>query len=228
MFKRKIITVLVTACVVISNIQAIYGLEKGIIKQCDYLNIRSGPSTSYKVVSKIYTNNVVEIIGKSGSWYKIKTSENIEGWVGSKYIGSYKKTTEEIKGETLIAPNSSINKIINIANTKIGKPYKWGSIGPNSFDCSGFTSYIYQNGAGINLPRTSVAQSKVGSKISINQLKCGDLVFFNTSGKGISHVGMYIGNSKFIHASTSKGVKIDNLNSSYYKSRFVSASRIIK
>ena len=124
--------------------------------------------------------------------------------------------------------NSSINKIIDIANTKIGKPYKWGSTGPNSFDCSGFTSYIYQNGAGINLPRTSVAQSKVGSKISRNQLKSGDLVFFNTSGKGISHVGMYIGNSKFIHASTSKGVRIDSLNSSYYKSRFVSASRIIK
>ncbi|MFN8605751.1 MAG: C40 family peptidase [Romboutsia timonensis] len=78
------------------------------------------------------------------------------------------------------------------------------------------------------LPRTSVVQSKVGSKISRNQLKSGDLVFFNTSGKGISHVGMYIGNSKFIHASTSKGVRIDSLNSSYYKSRFVSASRIIK
>ena len=228
MFKRKIITVLVTAFIVISNIQAIYGLETGIIKQCDYLNIRSGPSTSYKVISKAYTNNVVEILGKSGSWYKIKTSGNIEGWVSSKYIGSYKETTEEVKSETLITENSSINKIIDIANTKIGKPYKWGSTGPNSFDCSGFTSYIYQNGAGINLPRTSVAQSKVGSKKSRNQLKSGDLVFFNTSGKGISHVGMYIGNSKFIHASTSKGVRIDSLNSSYYKSRFVSASRIIK
>ena len=77
MFKRKIITVLVTAFIVISNIQTIYGLETGIIKQCDYLNIRSGPSTSYKVVSKTYTNNTVEILGKSGSWYKIKTSGNI-------------------------------------------------------------------------------------------------------------------------------------------------------
>ena len=153
MFKRKIITVLVTAFIVISNIQATYGLEKGIIRQCDYLNIRSGPSTSYKVVSKTYTNNVVEILGKSGSWYKIKTSGNIEGWISSKYIVSYKETTEEIKGETLITANSSINKIIYIANTKMGTPYKWGSIGPNSFDCSGFTSYIYQNGAGINLPR---------------------------------------------------------------------------
>ena len=117
---------------------------------------------------------------------------------------------------------------MKVANTQIGKKYKWGSAGPSSFDCSGFTSYIYKDGAGISLPRTSVSQSKVGIKISRNQLKSGDLVFFNTSGKGISHVGMYIGDSKFIHASTSKGVRIDSLNSSYYKSKFVTASRIIK
>ena len=188
MFKRTIITVLVTAFIVISNIQAIYGLETGIIKQCDYLNIRSGPSTSYKVVSKAYTNNVVEILGKSGSWYKIKTSGNIEGWVSSKYIGSYKETTEEVKGETLITANSSINKIIDIANTKIGKPYKWGSTGPNSFDCSGFTSYIYQNGAGINLPRTSGAQVTASNttNISTSQRKPGDI------GGNSAHVVMYI------------------------------------
>ena len=228
MLKRNIITALVTVFIVISNIRIIYGLEKGIIKACDYLNIRSGPSTTYKVVSKTYTNNVVEILDKSGSWYKIKTSGNVEGWVNSKYVHSYKETTEDVKDEALSTANSSINKMMNIANSQIGKPYKWGAIGQNSFDCSGFTSYIYKNGAGINLPRTSVAQSKVGSKISRNQLKSGDLVFFNTAGKGISHVGMYIGDSKFIHASTSKGIRIDSLNSSYYKSRFVSASRIIK
>ena len=228
MFKRNIITILVTAFIVILNIQAVYGLDKGIIKQCDYLNIRSGPSTTYKVLSKTYTNNVVEILGESGSWYKIKTSGNIEGWVSSKYVGSYSKDTEEVKVEELIISNSNINKIINIANAQMGKPYKWGAIGPSSFDCSGFTSYIYKKGAGVSLPRTSVSQSKAGTKISRNQLKAGDLVFFNTSGKGVSHVGMYIGDSKFIHASTSKGVRIDTLNSGYYKARFVSASRIIK
>ena len=137
-------------------------------------------------------------------------------------------STEELKDEQLNIQNNSINNIISVANSQIGKPYKWGSTGPSYFDCSGFTSYIYKNGAGISLPRTSVSQSKVGNKVSRNQLKSGDLVFFNTSGKGISHVGMYIGDSKLIHASTSKGVRIDSLNSSYYKSRFVSASRIIK
>ena len=81
---------------------------------------------------------------------------------------------------------------------------------------------------GISLPRTSVSQFKVGSKILRNQLKPGDLVFFNTSGKGLSYVGMYIGDSKFIHTSTSKGVRIDSLNSRYYKNKFVTASRIVK
>jgi len=140
----------------------------------------------------------------------------------------YTQSSDEIKTEQLTDQNSNINKIVKVANAQIGKKYKWGSAGPSSFDCSGFTSYIYKNGAGISLPRTSVSQSKVGIKISRNQLKSGDLVFFNTSGKGISHVGMYIGDSKFIHASTSKGVRIDSLNSSYYKSKFVTASRIIK
>ena len=228
MFKRNIITALVTAFVVVLNIQTIYGLEKGIIKDCNSLNIRSGPSTTYKVLSKTYKNSVIEIISKSGPWYKIKTSSNIEGWVNSKYIGSYTQSSNETKTKELTTQNSSINNIIKMANGQIGKKYKWGATGPNSFDCSGLTSYIYKNGVGINLPRTSVAQSKVGIKVSKAELKSGDLVFFNTSGKGISHVGMYIGDSKFIHASSSKGVRIDNLNSSYYKSRFVSGSRIIK
>ena len=70
---------------------------------------------------------------------------------------------------------------------------------------------------GISLSRTWVSRSKVRSKISRNQLKPGDLVFFNTSGKGISHVEIYIGDSKFIHTSKSKGVRIGSLNSKYYK-----------
>lgn len=227
MLKRNIITVLVAVFIVISNIQTIYGLEKGIVRPCDYLNIRIGPGTKYSILAKAHTNNIVDILEKDGSWCKIRTSNYTEGWVSSKYIELYNEnlvSTEEVKEEQLNIQNN----IISVANSQIGKPYKWGTIGPNSFDCSGFTSYIYKNGAGISLPRTSVSQSKVGSKISRNQLKSGDLVFFNTSGKGISHVGVYIGDSKFIHASTSKGVRIDSLNSSYYKSKFVSASRIIK
>lgn len=227
MFKKNIIGIFFAAFMIISNIQTIYGLEKGIVRQCDYLNMRKGPSVNYSVVSKVYTNDVIDIVEKSGSWYKIKNSSNIEGWVNSKYIGNYTQNSTS-ENNNLNTSNSTVNNIIKIANAQMGKPYKWGANGPSSFDCSGFTSYIYRNGAGITLPRTSVSQSKTGTKLSRNQLKAGDLVFFNTSGSGVSHVGMYIGDEKFIHASTSKGVRVDTLSSGYYKTKFVSGSRIIK
>ena len=236
MFKKNVIGIFFTTFMIISSISTAHGLEKGIVSQCDYLNVRKGPSTKYSVLSKLYTNNVIEIVEKSGNWYKVKTSSNIEGWVSSKYIGSYNEvqvTTNEVKQEEVKVEskenneNSKIDKIVNLAKAQIGKPYRWGAAGPSSFDCSGFTTYIYKNGAGISLPRTSVSQSKTGTKVSRSNLKTGDLVFFNTSGKGVSHVGMYIGDSKFIHSSSSKGIRIDSLNSTYYKSRFISGSRII-
>ena len=236
MFKKNIMGIFFTTFMIISSISTAHGLEKGIVSQCDYLNVRKGPSTKYSILSKLYTNNVIEIVEKSGNWYKVKTSSNIEGWVSSKYIGSYNEvqvTTSEVKQEEVKVEskenneNSKIDKIVNLAKAQIGKPYRWGAAGPSSFDCSGFTTYIYKNGAGISLPRTSVSQSKTGTKVSRSNLKTGDLVFFNTSGKGVSHVGMYIGDSKFIHSSSSKGIRIDSLNSTYYKSRFISGSRVI-
>ena len=228
--------IFVTTFMIISSMSTAHGLEMGIVSQCDYLNVRKGPSTKYSILSKLYTNNVIEIVEKSGNWYKVKTSSNIEGWVSSKYIGSYNEvqvTTSEVKQEEVKVEskenneNSKIDKIVNLAKAQIGKPYRWGAAGPSSFDCSGFTTYIYKNGAGISLPRTSVSQSKTGTKVSRSNLKTGDLVFFNTSGKGVSHVGMYIGDSKFIHSSISKGIRIDSLNSTYYKTRFISGSRVI-
>ena len=236
MFKKNVIGIFFTTFMIISSISTAHGLEKGIVSQCDYLNVRKGPSTKYSILSKLYTNNVIEIVEKSGNWYKVKTSSNIEGWVSSKYIGSYNEvqvTTSEVKQEEVKVEskenneNSKIDKIVNLAKAQIGKPYRWGAAGPSSFDCSGFTTYIYKNGAGISLPRTSVSQSKTGTKVSRSNLKTGDLVFFNTSGKGVSHVGMYIGDSKFIHSYSSKGIRIDSLNSTYYKSRFISGSRVI-
>ena len=236
MFKKNVIGIFFTTFMIISSISTTHGLEKGIVSQCDYLNVRKGPSTKYSILSKLYKNNVIEIVEKSGNWYKVKTSSNIEGWVSSKYIGSYNEvqvTTSEVKQEEVKVEskenneNSKIDKIVNLAKAQIGKPYRWGAAGPSSFDCSGFTTYIYKNGAGISLPRTSVSQSKTGTKVSRSNLKTGDLVFFNTSGKGVSHVGMYIGDSKFIHSSSSKGIRIDSLNSTYYKSRFISGSRVI-
>lgn len=124
--------------------------------------------------------------------------------------------------------NSKASKVISMAKSKLGCKYVWGAQGPNTFDCSGLMCYCFKNAAGKNLPRTSKAQSKVGSKVSKSSLQPGDMVFFNTSGSGVSHVGLYIGNGNMIHApKTGDVVKIVSINSSYYTRKFVVARRVL-
>ena len=123
---------------------------------------------------------------------------------------------------------SRVQSVLNLAYSKMGCPYVWGAEGPNSFDCSGFTSYVFRNAAGVSLPRTSSAQSGSGKTVSKSNLQAGDLVFFNTSGKGVSHVGIYVGAGKMIHApSSGKTISVTSINSSYYSSRFVTAKRVL-
>ena len=120
-------------------------------------------------------------------------------------------------------------KIISLAKKKLGRRYVWGATGKrNTFDCSGLTTYVYKKN-GIALPRRAIAQSKVGKRVSRYNLKKGDLVFFDTSKrhKGyVNHVGIYIGNGKFIHASSAKKkVVITSLNKAFYSQRFKVARR---
>ena len=119
--------------------------------------------------------------------------------------------------------DSKLNTAIKPA---IGVSYKTGGTTTNGFDCSGFTSYVYKK-LGLSLPRTSATQYKVGTAVSKSKLKAGDLVFFNTSGRGVSHVGIYVGSGKFAHSSSSRGVIISPLSQSYYANRYVGAKRIM-
>lgn len=119
----------------------------------------------------------------------------------------------------------SANKLIAEAHKVIGTPYRAGGTTPKGFDCSGFVSYTYKK-IGVSLPRSSSAMYTKGRPVSLNQLAPGDLLFFKTSKhKGISHVAIYIGNNRMIHA-TSKGVKVDSIHQSYWKQRFVGAKRL--
>ena len=108
---------------------------------------------------------------------------------------------------------------VNNAMSKVGSPYRWGASGPNAFDCSGLVSWAFKK-AGISLPRTSRAMSQVGTPVSRDELRPGDLVFFY---KPVSHVGIYIGNGKIVHASSRKSpVKISDMS----RMKFNSARRI--
>ena len=107
----------------------------------------------------------------------------------------------------------------------LGCRYVWGATGPNTFDCSGLTSWCHKQ-LGINIPRTSLAQSKSGKAVSKSDLQPGDLLFWKTTSAPVGHVGMYVGNGQFIHAPNKrKPVKYDSLSSSNYSSIYVRARR---
>ena len=146
--------------------------------------------------------------------------------------GQTKKISKKEKNNNSNKPasssKSSVKNVLDLAYSKMGCPYVWGSEGSNSFDCSGFTYYVFKNAAGINIPRTSSAQSGCGETVSKSNLQPGDLVFFNTSGKGVSHVGIYVGGGNMIHSpSSGKTVSVTSINSSYYSSKFVTAKRVL-
>ena len=107
-----------------------------------------------------------------------------------------------------------------------GVRYRSGGNTKTGVDCSGFTVAVYLAAYGISLPRVSRDQYRISRKISTTELQEGDLVFFNTRGSGVSHVGVYLGNNKFIHASVSRGVMVSGLFEPYYLQRFVGAGRI--
>lgn len=124
--------------------------------------------------------------------------------------------------------NGKSARVLESALSKMGSPYIWGSTGDSGFDCSGFVYAIYKNELGVNIPRTSAEQSNYGKQVERDSLKAGDLVFFNTTGSGVSHVGIYIGGGKFIHASSGSGKVIQSsLSEKYYAQRYMNATRVI-
>lgn len=136
-----------------------------------------------------------------------------------------------IQPNTLAQPNSWQDKaqevLIN-ALSLTGIQYKYGGSSPSTgFDCSGFVRYVFHNAANLTLPPTARAIAQIGKSVKKDELQPGDLVFFNTLKKAFSHVGIYIGDNKFIHApSTGKTVRVENMQDGYWASRFEGAQRL--
>ncbi|MNW31249.1 Murein DD-endopeptidase MepS/Murein LD-carboxypeptidase precursor [compost metagenome] len=127
---------------------------------------------------------------------------------------------------TATSTYASEAKLIQEVSQVKGTPYKFGGTTSSGFDCSGFVRYVF-NQFNLSLPRTSALQAKQGEVVAKSNLRPGDLVFFNTNGRGISHAGIYVGNNKFAHSSSSKGVTVSKLSDSYYSKRYVTARRVV-
>lgn len=117
----------------------------------------------------------------------------------------------------------SNDPLLEVAQEHLGVRYRYGGMSPSGFDCSGFICYVYEQGVSKKLPRTAKAQSTYGEILDRDELIAGDLIFFDTSRRGvINHSGIYLGEGKFIHASSGKvySVTISSLDSGFYKRAF--------
>ena len=118
-------------------------------------------------------------------------------------------------------------RVTRTALRYVGVPYVWGGTSFSGVDCSGFVQAVFEHN-GISLPRTADSQFEVGRPVKMRDLQPGDLVFFETYAAGASHVGIYLGGGRFVHASSSDGVRVDDLGMDYYASRYLGARRLIR
>ncbi len=191
----------------------------------DALRVRQGPGTSYAILCNVYDGDRFPITGKTNGWYQILCNGRT-GYVSAEYV----IVQDE---DSIISPggdtpsNPEAQQIVNFALQYVGYPYVYGTAGPDTFDCSGFTSYVYAH-FGYSLYRSSRDQVKNGVAVDKADLQPGDLVFFSTNGSYPTHVGLYIGDGNIVHASTPQdGVKISSLNTSYYIQNYFAARRIL-
>ena len=120
--------------------------------------------------------------------------------------------------------------LVDEALSYLGIRYRFGGTSPETgFDCSGLVLNVFRNAVGLDLPRTAREMANVGDKIGRQELKPGDLVFFNTMRRTFSHVGIYLGDGKFVHAPSSGGkVRVENISTTYWAQRFNGARRLVE
>ncbi|MEG0250100.1 MAG: SH3 domain-containing protein [Peptostreptococcus sp.] len=221
--------------------------NQGKVNSSVGLRVRSGAGTNTSVITTLNHNSVVNIIGEENGWYKVKLENGQTGYVGAGYVtkttpsnpnnnnnnngsGNIKedgqdtnknpdKTPDKNPGSNTTAAGQ---KVVDTATSLLGVKYSWGGTTTAGFDCSGFTQYVYKNALGVNIPRVSRDQANAGSAVSMSNAKAGDLLYFDTMGGGrTSHVGIYLGDGKFIHASGSASnpeyVKISSLSERWVK-----------
>ena len=209
--------------------------------------MRSEPSTSADILTSLIRNTDVKVTGEKDDWYKVEFN-NFKGYIYKELLSDSKiettnrsssnrdkeveNTPETISAERVetVSSNETGLEIVEYAKQYLNCPYVYGAAGSESFDCSGFTMYVYKH-FGYSLSHSATAQSKVGTYVAKEDLQPGDLVFFldYETMDGIGHCGIYIGDGNFIHASSGSGycVKISTLLSGSYYNRYATARRLI-
>ena len=197
-------------------------------------------TSSKQVISLLSKGDSVIVTDKGKEYSKVLLENGQSGYIKNELLTDSIKVSEDEDSQEATSrglfrdkkiENKNSASLISFAKGKLGSPYSYGSRGPNKFDCSGFVGYSYEKALGIKLPRDSRAMSVTGISIGKSELKEGDLVFFHTGGGNrVSHVGIYIEDGNFIHASSGNVQKviISNLNSGYYAKCYHSAKRVIK
>lgn len=205
--------------------------------------VRTMPTTDSDIVTSLIKNTDITVTGENGDWYKVKHG-NFEGYISKQFVSDEQveqtnrhmsledTTTLQENVEQINNSNQSSlgQEIVEYAKQYLGYPYVYGGAGSSSFDCSGFTMYVYKN-FGYSLSHSARAQSKMGTYVEKENLQPGDLVFFldYETMDDIGHCGIYIGDGNFIHASSGTGycVKISTLLSGSYDRRYATARRLI-
>ncbi|MEJ7911677.1 MAG: C40 family peptidase [Chitinophagaceae bacterium] len=162
-------------------------------------------------------------VNQPGFSFPQKTSEFIKGVADIEKLSAL-----QLKYALLL--DTDVEQVDNhhlfaLIDTWYGTPYRYGGVSKGGIDCSAFVQTLYAGIYGISLPRTAKEQHKATNEIARNELKEGDLLFFNTTG-GVSHVGYYLQNNKFVHAASSEGVSISDMDDEYWAKRFLSAGRV--
>lgn len=204
------------------------------------VNVRTEPTTNSAVRTSVTRGTVATVLDKQGAWYELRFPKGTTGWVrgdllsavAEKPAGSGSATPKSTSVAALKPVNMSLAaSLIDTAKDMLGVRYRWGGTSRGGVDCSGLTTYVFSK-HGIKLPRTSIEQSKIGQRVSKDELQPGDLLFFITGRRGsrINHVGIYIGDGKFIHSSSYRHqvvtTSLSDYNSGYAGARRVKALQV--
>ena len=188
--------------------------------------LRSAPGTGSHKVAMLPEGTTLKVLAKSTRWAKVALPSGACGYIYRPLLAVGVGSVRSAQSAAVSEPNRSADTLVQTALACRGTHYVRGGSSRGGFDCSGFTRYVFAK-YGVSLPHSSSAQAGAGRSVSRDELQPGDLVFFQTNSRGISHVGIYIGSGNFVHAaSRGRGVTVDSLSSSYYGSRYRGARRV--